>query len=186
MELIDRIFYAAIEEYKEAGLKFTMDSLAARLGISKRTLYENISSKNEVVELVINRIFKEVKEQQKQIVDNQSLNTLDKIKDLLKVIPKSSELVDFRRVNEIKKVYPGLYKKIESNIESDWDITMDLLKQAQKENVIKDVNLVIVKALLCQAFEGLLDGEFLIQNNISYEEALTNAIDIILCGICTA
>ena len=44
-ELLNRIFIGGIEEFKDNGMKFTMDSLAKRIGISKRTLYENISSK---------------------------------------------------------------------------------------------------------------------------------------------
>lgn len=34
----------------ETGTQFTMDTLAARLNISKRTLYEHFSSKEELVE----------------------------------------------------------------------------------------------------------------------------------------
>ena len=36
-----RIMSAAMEEMNEQGTRFTMAMLAARLGISKRTLYEH-------------------------------------------------------------------------------------------------------------------------------------------------
>ena len=51
MELIDRIFEACIEEFRVNGVKFTMDDLAHRVGISKRTLYETIPSKKKVMEI---------------------------------------------------------------------------------------------------------------------------------------
>ena len=65
MELIDRVFYGVIEEFRENGVKFTMDSLASRLGISKRTLYETVPSKTALIEMVIDLTFADVKKQQR-------------------------------------------------------------------------------------------------------------------------
>ncbi|MCI5836535.1 MAG: TetR/AcrR family transcriptional regulator [Veillonellaceae bacterium] len=46
----ERILAAAEAVLAETGTQFTMDTLAARLNISKRTLYEHFSSKEELVE----------------------------------------------------------------------------------------------------------------------------------------
>lgn len=51
----DRIMKAFIEEIREKGMKFSMDDLARRLGISKRTLYEHFSSKVEILETIMSR-----------------------------------------------------------------------------------------------------------------------------------
>lgn len=183
MELIDRIFYEAIEEFKESGVKFTMDSLANRLGISKRTLYETIPSKKDAIEMVIDRTFLDVKEQQRKIFEDHDSPIVDKVRRLLTIIPTYADILDYRRVNEIKRTYPDLYVKVHENINNDWDDTIRLLEEGMKAGVIKPKNLVILKAILCEIFETLLDGSFLIQNNITYEEAMQEAILIIFEGI---
>lgn len=183
MDLTDRIFYAAAEEFKDNGLKFTMDSLAARLGISKRTLYETVSSKEQVVELVIDKTFANIKEQQKPIFEETEKPMIERIKKLLSIIPAYADVLDFRRVNEIKKGYPALYDKIQEKIENDWEPTLQLLSEAMEQKIIKETNLMILKELLCSVFEKLLDGKYLIQNNITYEEALNQTVEIIFHGI---
>ena len=183
MELIERIFYGGIEEFRENGAKFTMDSLANRLGISKRTLYESIPSKKDVIELVIDRTFADVKQQQKVIFEDDSMAIMDKLKKLFIIVPSYSDMLDYRRVNEIKFAYPHLYEKVHENINNDWDNTIALLEKGMDSGIIKRKNLVILKALLCEAFEKLLDGTFLIRNNITYEVAMQEIISVIFEGI---
>ncbi len=55
MSMQERILEAFLEEARESGLKFTMDDLAKRLAISKRTLYENFSSETLILETLIER-----------------------------------------------------------------------------------------------------------------------------------
>lgn len=48
-----RILDAAVAEIELHGSSFRMDDLAKRLNISKRTLYENFHSKNEIIERIL-------------------------------------------------------------------------------------------------------------------------------------
>ena len=52
MSLEIKIVNATINIFKEKGVKFTMDDLANNLGVSKRTLYENIDSKETLLNLI--------------------------------------------------------------------------------------------------------------------------------------
>lgn len=185
MELIDRIFYGAIDEFKENGLKFTMDALAMRIGISKRTLYETIPSKNDLIEYVIERTFADVKQQQQVIFQDADMTLTEKLRKLFTIVPSYSDILDYRRVNEIKRTYPKLYQKVSEHIDNDWEQTIALLEEGMKAGIIRPVNIVILKALLCEIFEQLLDGTFLIQNNITYQKAMKETISIVFEGILT-
>lgn len=183
MELIDRIFQGAIEEFKENGIKFTMDSLSKRIGISKRTLYETVASKNDVINIVIDRTFQDVKEQQKVILEDSTLSTKERLKRLFSIIPTYASVIDYRRMNEIKIAYPLLYIKIQNNLENDWEPTIALLEKAMDESIIRKVNIVILKMLLCDVYEQLINGTILIQNNISYETAMEEIINLLFDGL---
>lgn len=45
----EKIIDATVEEFKQNGLKFTMNDLAKRLGISKKTIYTVFESKQAVL-----------------------------------------------------------------------------------------------------------------------------------------
>lgn len=67
-----RIMDAAAEEISLRGVKFTMHDLAIRLGISKRTLYQCFSSKEELIESIIVAKLEDVKQQRDEVMrDNQ-------------------------------------------------------------------------------------------------------------------
>ena len=54
MELKDRIKQKADELYRRYGIKsVTMDEIASQLGVSKKTIYQSFSDKNELVDAVI-------------------------------------------------------------------------------------------------------------------------------------
>jgi len=183
MELIERIFDGTIEEFKENGIKFTMDGVARRTGISKRTLYETVPSKNLLIEMAIDRTFADVKYQQNEILNNESISTVDKLKQLFTIVPAYANVLDYRRMNEIRQSYPQLYKKIQKNLDNDWGPTISLLQKAMDENVVRKVNVVIIKMLLMEVYERLINGDTLIQNNISYETAMKEVISIIFEGL---
>ena len=183
MDMMDRIFQESILEFKEHGVKFTMDSLAKRMGISKRTLYENIATKNDVMELVINRTFEDVKQQQKIILENKDLDTVSKIKKLFTIVPTYANVLDYRRMNELKTNYPVLCKEIERRLDSDWEKTIELLQKAMDQGILRKTNIVIIKMLLVEVYEQLINGEVLIKSNISYEEAMNEVISIIFDGL---
>ncbi len=54
MEIKDRIKQKADELYRRYGIKsVTMDEIASQLGVSKKTIYQSFSDKNELVDAVI-------------------------------------------------------------------------------------------------------------------------------------
>ena len=183
MELEERIFQAAIEEFNATGTKSTMDWLARRMGISKRTLYETIDSKTAVVEMVIDRTFADVKRQQREILNDETLPTAVKMERLFTVVPTYASVLDYRRIDEIRIAFPDLYKKIEYNLEHDWEPTIELYHQAVAEGILREKNIVLIKMLLVEVYEQLINGRTLIENNISYEDAMKEILNIIFEGL---
>ena len=183
MNLKTRILNSVISEFDEKGVRFTMDELADKLGISKRTIYENIGSKEGVIDFIIDEAFSSIKAQEKKIIDKPELTILDKLQGILRVMPELSNTLDYRRIYEIRKFYPKLYQKIERNLESGWDVTMSLLDDAVKQGLIKPVNPVLFKEIIYLTTSSLLKNSFLIENNITYDEAVSFLNDMIFNGI---
>lgn len=182
-EELFRVYNSAIEEYEEKGLSFTMDDLAKRIGISKKTLYQVINSKEEVINLVIDETRKSIKEKQREILVKNYIDVAQKIRLLLTVLPEYHNLFNYRRLSEIKQSYPQLYTKILDVLNNDWEPTFNLLNQGIEEGKIKKVNIYLFKEMYVAALTSLYSKNSLFECDITYKELIEDIISILLDGI---
>ena len=83
-----RIMEVALEEMHEQGSKFTMSDLAHRLGMSKRTLYENFDSKEALIAAIFDTGLQDLKRQRIAIMNDNRLNITEKLQRMLTVKPE--------------------------------------------------------------------------------------------------
>ena len=85
MDIKDRIIEGAADLFKTYGIKsVTMDSLANQFGISKRTIYEIFSDKDELLKAVLTRINQQQKEMIRKVLE-ESENSLVAIFRMLEI-----------------------------------------------------------------------------------------------------
>ena len=98
MSLEIKIVNATINIFKEKGVKFTMDDLANNLGVSKRTLYENIDSKETLLNLLVDDIFDSITEKGKEILNDATIDNLEKLKRIFTLLPTSYDAIDSKKM----------------------------------------------------------------------------------------
>jgi AcrR family transcriptional regulator len=184
MELKDRIIEAVIEEFNEKGLKFTMDDIAKRLGISKRTLYTVVQDKEALFIEAVDLVFGAIKESEHEILADASLDIIEKLKKILIVLPKKYQAIDYRQLYDLKSKFPRIYAKIEDRLETEWEPTFQIMEQAMNEGRIRRVSLPVFKAIISGTIEYYISRKTLIDSDIAYEEALKQMLDILFDGIC--
>ena len=172
MSLEIKIINSTIDIFREKGVKFTMDDIANKLGVSKRTLYENINSKEVLLSLLVDEVFNSIKQQGQEIIEDNSIDDLDKLKRLLTVIPTSYNTIDYTKIHEIKKFYPNIYEKIINRLDICWDPTEILINKCIQEGLIKKVNLNLMKSVLIGSIRILIEDDNLhkekLDKNSSY------------------
>lgn len=178
-----RIIQGFAEELKTNGIKFTMDDLARRIGISKRTLYEHFSSKAEILEALIETSFSEVDKKNELILQNEEIPITEKIKKVITTLPTHIELVDRPTLEQIKRSYPEQWKRLSDIYTKEWDEMDALVREGIREGVIIDKNPSLIVKMIRGAVETAQDQNFYIVNNISLTEALSQIADIILYGL---
>ena len=97
MRLEIKIINSTIDIFRAKGVKFTMDDIANKLGVSKRTLYENINSKEVLLSLLVDEVFDSIKQQGQEIIADNSIDDLDKLNRLLTIIPTSYNTIDYTK-----------------------------------------------------------------------------------------
>ncbi len=183
MELREQILQGTIKVFNQKGLKFTMDDVATTLSISKKTIYTVFADKEELFLSMVDYLFDNIKVSEQQVLENDTLSTVEKIRRILGVMPDSYKEIDFRQLYLLKDKYPKIYQQVELRLETGWETTIALLEQGMEEGVIRKRNIPIVKMMLEAALEQFFQRDILIQNKITYADALNEVVDILVDGI---
>lgn len=179
-----RILEETIHIFNDKGLKCTMDDIAKGCGISKKTIYTVFCDKNELFLAMVDYLFEGVKQAQQEVIDDENLDLIDKIRSVMSVMPKRYEEIDFSKLSDLKAKYPKVYNRVKERLESGWETTLYLMEQARGQGIIReDTNTRIVKLMLEASLEHFFQSRALDDNRVTYQVALTQVVDILINGI---
>lgn len=154
--LRERIVVTAMDAFASEGIKcITMDDIASSLGISKRTLYEVFSNKEELLrECILYR--QQLLDDYMQKIYSHSSNVLEVI---FAAFQRSIEI--FHQTNklffeEIKK-YPSVWEMIVERRKQDSEKRVSFFKQGVEQGLFRsDINFSIANLLVSEQFDSLI------------------------------
>ena len=179
----EEILKATLQVFNDKGLKFTMDDIAERMKISKKTLYKVFDDKEALFLDMVDYMFDTIKESERAVVENEDLSTVDKIHKILGVLPEGYKEVDLRQLYLLKDKYPKIYKQVELRLETGWETTIELIEQGISEGCIQPIRIPILKMMLEASVEQFFQRDILVQNKVSYQDALDEVVNILMEGI---
>ncbi len=185
METRQTILEGTIRAFNRKGLKFTMDDVAKELSMSKKTIYTIFRDKESLFFAMVDYLFDSIKESEQRVLNDESLDTLEKIRKVLGVIPEGYREIDFRQLYLLREKYPAIYQRVEERLETGWENTIALLEQGMREGVVRKVDIPIVKMMMEAAIEQFFQRDILLQNGITYMDALDEVVGILVDGIRT-
>lgn len=183
MELKEQIINAVLLELGCGNLKFTMDDIAKRLSVSKKTIYAIFPSKEELLISTMDFFFERIKEKQNQILLEDTTDSVQKLKNILIAMPDNTSDIDFRDISIIKDKYPKVYKKLKKHLSDEWEPTFKLYRQCVSEGKLIQIPELILKLTIEGAFQEFLGSKDLKKSTISYREAQQELINIVFSGL---
>ena len=182
-QLKEKVAQVAAVAFMQKGIKnVKMDDVAAELGISKRTLYELFSDKEELLLDVVKLHRKEMK--------NYMISVAEKAENVLEIIMsfyiRTTE--DFQTTNilffeEIKK-YPQVTKFLEDGRKENAVSAVDFYKKGVEQGIFReDVNYEIVQEMIHGQMDMLIHND--IRKTYSMVEIFKTVVIMHLRGITT-
>lgn len=185
MDVKETILQGTMQVYAGKGLKFTMDDVAKTLGMSKKTIYTVFQDKESLFFAMVDYMFDSIKQEEQAVVADESLDTVEKIRKIMGVLPEGYRELDLRNLYLLKEKYPKIYRQVELRLETGWETTIALMEQGMEEGVIRKVPIPIVKTMLEASLEQFFRRDILIRNRLSFSDALDAVVDILVNGIRT-
>jgi AcrR family transcriptional regulator len=149
--------------YVRYGIKsVTMDDIAHQLGISKKTLYQHVVDKNDLVLKVFELEIDDNCNQFECAFSEQS-NAIDQLFDVhrwvMKRMKEHSPVSDY----DLKKYYPDLYRRIEkTRRERMYDFVISNLRKGKEEGIYRsDLDEEIITKIHVSRIQNTFDSELL-------------------------
>ena len=178
-----RIMTAAMEELNEYGIRFTMANLASRLAISKRTLYEHFDSKEVLIESIVDIIILDMQTQRMRILEDSQLSLKEKLLKMLSVRPTAFIKLEDRVKLDLRRQFPGLWKRAHESAEAQWDMIDEVLREGIEEGCFRPIYVPVVRKLLQGAVNEISEYEFLLEQRKTFHEMIGFITDIVIYGI---
>lgn len=177
-----RIILAAVEEINLRGFKFTMGDLAKRLSISKSSLYEQFSSKDELIAAILDTVLNDFRAQETRIYQS-DLTIVKKLQAVLTVTSQTFEPFHNRVYDDLRVTYPEEWKKVVDFRKERMNHLTGLLLRGMEDGSIRHVHIGVIQHILSST--DFTSYHFLTENNMTYPDAVAAMLDIMLHGILT-
>lgn len=141
------IIKRALEEFMHYGFKsFTMDDLAHKLGMSKKTLYELFPSKTDLVESTLDYVLQMTCKNIENFVQGEG-SVIENVFRNERTVQTTFNIKSGRPIWELQKYYPKTYERMESEFAKTDALFIDkLLEKGWQEGLFrKDINVNFCK-----------------------------------------
>jgi AcrR family transcriptional regulator len=161
--------------------KFTVDEVAENLRISKKTIYQVFSGKDEMIRQYFETNLSGDRQSVLEAMES-GADFLDKIHAI--VHSSHRYRMPIPVLDEAKRFYPDEWAKIEELKRFKLGMFQKLLKQASQEGRLRpDVHFGVLSSMLERISDLFIDTDFLLENGLKSTQAIDEALSIIIGGI---
>lgn len=164
----------------------TMDALAEKMGISKRTIYERFKDKDTLLFEVITYYKQQTAENAHRLIDR-SDSAIEAMFRIIKISINQVEQMNPLFFHDFRKYHTKIYKQLSQPGDiRDYSITQNLLETGVKQKVFRsDINIDIVNHTLHELFELFGMESSLIQAGYRHKQMFDHIIVPYFRGIST-
>lgn len=165
----------------------TMDAIANELGISKKTLYQNFSSKDALIRDVILGLSREIRAEADALLRHRRLNFAEKLRGFAEGLAQRLHTVTPHAVRDLQRFAPHLHALLNEVRQRDIPYIFGrFVEQGQLTGMVRDdIHPDFTIHFYLHALQGLLQPTSLEQLKLTPTEVYTRAIDLFFGGLLT-
>lgn len=170
--------------YADGLSNLTMDEVAGDAGISKKTLYKIIPSKNDLILSVIGRQIDIVESRQREIMADSSLDFSGKLDGMVRAVSALLARIQQKSVMDMLRLSPDIWNLIRARRVRLLESMALILEEGRNEGRLRDD---IPPSFLARYFYKMIDSlvtpEAVMEEGITPTELLDMTLSILYNGI---
>ena len=183
----EKILHTATDLFLSLGFKsVTMDDIAEKMAISKKTIYTYFKNKTELVKASVYFVFENISNGINQIcsLDNNPIEEIFLIKDF---VLKNLKNEKTSPLFQLKKYYPKLFNELQVK---QFDVMQDCVIQNVKKGIDqglfrKGLNLDFIARIYFSGINSLKDNELFPKKNTNMQELMEEYLNYHIRAIAT-
>jgi TetR/AcrR family transcriptional regulator, cholesterol catabolism regulator len=187
MENIDRILETAELQFRQFGVRsISMDDIARKLGISKKTIYENFKDKDALAAATIRRAMDRISQETVRI-KKESKDAVDEILQTLNYMDQLFSTMNPAMFHDLEKYHPEAWKVFNDCKADNIMVRLkDNLKRGQKEGLYRDeLDLNIVATIRMAQQQMIFDSEYFPPHKFDLRTVNNQSLELYMFGITT-
>ena len=175
----EEIVKRALEEFMHYGFKsFTMDDLAHKLGMSKKTLYELFPSKTDLVESTLDYVLQMTCKNIENFVQGEG-SVIENVFRNERTVQEVFNINSDRPIWELKKYYPKTYERMNVETAKADAIFIDkVMERGIQEGLFReDINLEFFKIFYTAVQRMKAQSELFPETEFSFWETIYTIIE---------
>ena len=186
-EMREQIACAARKRFEVYGFsKATMEEIAEDLHISKKTLYKNFSSKEDLVRFVVHQFMHERRCEIDSVLNDPKLSLIQKLRALMTQVGIQTSKVSPRVISDIAVSAPELWKEVlafqAERIEMFGHLIRDGIHQGQLRT---DLDEELVMKIYFGAMQSVIDPTNFAEARYTPKQAISTLIAVLFEGMLT-
>jgi len=182
-----KIIETATEMFLTHGFKsVTMDEIASKMGISKKTIYHHFENKNDLVEATTLHLFETISSgiDQIMLLDNNPIEELFVIKDFVMKHLKDESISP---IYQLQKFYPNIHKTLmlRQFEKMDYCVIDNLNKGIEQGLFRENLNLPLIGRFYFAGMTSIKDAELFNPEEFSSKLVQETYLEYHLRAICT-
>ncbi|SFG71081.1 transcriptional regulator, TetR family [Desulfotomaculum arcticum] len=160
----------------------TMDELASRAGMSKRTIYRYFRSKEEIIEAVLDEFMNKVAGGIGQVIakENKPADIIAGI--VLYITQTAPTFINPLVLNDLKVHYPEFWQKVDRfRIEKIQGFIQFMVNGNNKEE-LRDIDPRIFTAAFIASIQAVINPVFILDNDLTFGEAVKQLVELFMHG----
>jgi AcrR family transcriptional regulator len=181
----EHIIVESMKLFMKLGVRnISMDDIARELGISKKTLYQYVENKQDLLEMAFGYMIE--KDGSRCIEgDIEKMNAIDILLAVSRAVSKEMKEINPINAYELQKYYPAIYKEF---VNKKRDQVFEQVKQNFAQGIAEgiycnDVDIDLVARLYIKKLVDVHDPEFLASIDFSFEKVFQVMFDNHIRGI---
>jgi AcrR family transcriptional regulator len=183
-----RIVSAARAHFFAHGFRrVTMDDLAAELGMSKKTLYAEFSSKTELLQNVLLAKFRHVEADLDEIMRRSSADPLAALRELLACMQRHTAEIQPPFVRDIRREAPELFKLVEDRRRQMIQRYFGrIFNEGRRAGIMrKDISTELMVEILLAAVQAIMNPSKMEELGLQPKTGYSVIISVLLDGVMT-
>ena len=183
---LNQILEEGFESVAETGVRaFTVESLAKRLAMSKKTIYKFFPTKEKLIRSIMQFVFTQINSTFKRVMADESNPAVQFIK-IMETITKFAGKAPLNKIAELKSLYPDIWKEIESFRLSHQEDFYTILYNAQEQGLARDdINMRSASIIYINIINSTFQPEFFLKNDLAIGETIRGFVQVVARGIFT-